>query len=76
MWQPADRTDGYVSTIHLPHLNGLKQAVQRMGGVVAEEGLWLVHDMVLEEGDVGGQIFVREAGADLTDALVPLFFGV
>ena len=40
--------------------------------VEAEVGLRLVGDVVLEEGGVGGQVLVSEAGADLADALVLL----
>ena len=40
--------------------------------VVVVVGLGLLNDVLLEEGGVFGQILVREAGADLTDALILL----
>ena len=67
-----DSTDGKVITLYLQCLKGLKPVVWPNTGVLAEEGLWLVRDMVLEEGNVENPVILCEAGADLVDALVLL----
>ena len=44
--------------------------------VVVVVGLRLLDDVILEEGRVFGEILVREACADLTDALILLIVRV
>ena len=68
--------DTEVGTLHLPHLDSLEPVVRGVALVVVVVGLGLLDDVILEEGRVFGEIFVREAGTDLTDALVLLIVRV
>ena len=74
--RPVDGRNAEVGALDLPHLHRLEPVVRLVAGVVAVVGFGLVSQILFEEGGVGGEVLIREAGADLADALILLILRV